>query len=496
MTKVGYNILCLIYGGITLTEHRLLLFIFGATGDLASRKLYPAIYRLYKKDQISDNFAVICTARRDWSNDHLRDKILKSIESEIEDSIHANEFVSHFYYQAHDVHDGDQYYKLNDLASELDEKYQTHSNRIFFISLSPSLFPEITRHLKEQGLLDNSGFSRLIIEKPFGHNLKTAQELQKQLTHSFAEHQIYRIDHYLGKEIVHSLRYLRFNNYVLRNIWNKTGINNVQIVLDEEVGVETRAAYYENSGVIRDMIQNHLLQILALAAMDQPQDDSSEALRKEKVNVLSNLIPYQDLKNVQAHVIRGQYGPSQDGRIKGYRQENNVNPQSNTETFIAAKVSLNLPAWQGVPFFIRSGKRMKRKLSVINIVFNREHPHLEPNRLRIEIGPNLSYQMFINSKQPGYSNKNESISFKFEYSSEEVQSMPVDYERLIYECIQGDLKNFNHYQEIASAWKFVDSIIELWDQAPQPRFPNYPADSDGPQACHDLLAEYGTKWYY
>lgn len=486
----------LTHGGMALTENRLILFLFGATGDLARRKLYPAIYRLYKKQQISDHFAVICTARREWSDQYLREIILDSIESEIEDEIHANDFVSHFYYQSHDVHDGDHYYKLQELAVKLDQRYQTQDNRVFFIALSPSLFPEITHYLKEKGLLDNKGFSRLIIEKPFGHNLETAQELQKQLAKSFDEEQIYRIDHYLGKEIVHSLRYLRFNNYVLRNLWNKEGINNVQIVLDEEVGVESRAAYYESSGVIRDMIQNHLLQILALATMNQPLDDTSRALRQAKIEVLENLKPYQDLEDLSSNLVRGQYGPSADGLTKGYRQENDVNPESLTETFIAAKVNIDLPQWKDVPFFIRSGKRLKRKVSVINIVFNKVDENQEPNRLRIEIGPNLSYQLFVNSKKPGYHNQYESIAFNFEYSSEEVEAMPVDYERLIYECIIGELNNFNHYQEIANAWKFVDHIVEAWDKLPAPDFPNYEAFSDGPQAAHDLLARYGTKWYY
>ena len=477
-----------------MTSASLVIILFGASGDLAARKLYPAIYRLYKKGQISDNFALIGTSRSDWTTSHFRETVLQSIDSEIVDNVHAQEFISHLYYQAHDVHDANHYYKLKNMAEQLDSRYKTQGNRMFYISLAPELFPVISKHIKEGQLLSETGYNRLIIEKPFGHDLTSAQKLQAQLTQTFEEEQIFRIDHYLGKEIVHSLRYLRFNNHVLRNLWDKDGIHNVQIVLDEEVGVGERSGYYESAGVSRDMIQNHLLQILSLAAMDQPQNDTASALRQEKINILSHLLPYQNAQEVQDNVVRGQYGPSDDGILKGYRQEVGVDSQSTTETFLAARVFIDLPSWKDVPFFIRSGKRMKRKVSVINIVFKNDMEGLEPNRLRIEIGPNLSYQLFINSKKPGYDNGYESICFQYNYSSKEVEAMPVDYERLIYESIQGDLNNFNHYQEIENAWKFVDSMIAGFDHQPD-AFPNYPANSQGPKAAHELLAKYGTRWY-
>lgn len=477
-----------------MTGANLVIILFGASGDLAARKLYPAIYRLYKKGQISDNFALIGTSRSNWSTPHFREVVLQSIDSEIVDNVHAQEFISHLYYQAHDVYDANHYYKLKNLAEQLDERYQTKGNRMFYISLAPKLFPVISSHIKSGELLSHNGFNRLIIEKPFGHDLKSAQTLQNQLIQTFDEEQIYRIDHYLGKEIVHSLRYLRFNNHVLRNLWDRDGIHNVQIVLDEEVGVGERSGYYDHAGVSRDMIQNHLLQILSLAAMNQPQDDTAQSLRQEKINILSHLRPYRNAEEVRDNVIRGQYGLSEDGILKGYRQENGVANDSTTETFLAARVFIDLPSWKDVPFFIRSGKRMTRKVSVINIVFKNDMEGLEPNRLRIEIGPNLSYQLFINSKKPGYDHEYESICFQYNYSSKDVEAMPVDYERLIFESIQGDLNNFNHYQEIENAWRFVDSMVAGFDQY-IPEFPNYPANSQGPQAAHDLLAKYGTRWY-
>lgn len=478
-----------------MKENRLIFFLFGATGDLAIRKLYPALYRLYKKKQIADHFAVIATARSQWSNTYLREIIKESIAKEIEDENDADKFLTHFYYCSHDINNASQYSNLKKLANELEVTYQTLGNQIFYISLSPVLFPTITRNLKQEGLLSDTGFNRLIIEKPFGNSYETAVTLQYQLTNSFNEDQIYRIDHYLGKEIVHSLRYLRFNNFVLKNLWDNQGIDNIQIILDEEVGVENRGSYYDLSGATRDMIQNHVLQILALAAMNEPDAENSQALRDSKIEVLKNLVFYQNVEELNENVVRGQYGESEDKLFPGYRQETSVNSDSFTETFFAAKVLIDLPKWQGIPFFIRSGKRMKRKVSVINIVFKNEEPNLEPNRLRIEIGPNLSYQLFINSKIPGYDNHCESIAFKYDYSLKEVKNMPVDYERLIFECINGNLDNFNHFYEIANAWKFVDHIHELWKLAPQPSFPNYPANSDGPIEAHKLLEKHQTHWY-
>ncbi len=478
-----------------MKENRLIFFLFGATGDLAIRKLYPAIFRLYKKKQLDTHFAVIATARSQWTNTYLREIIRESIAKEIDDEQNVEQFLSHFYYCSHDINNSSQYSNLKKLASELETTYQTEGNQIFYISLSPILFPTITRNLKQKGLISDTGFNRLIIEKPFGHSYETAYILQNQLTESFSEEQIYRIDHYLGKEIVHSLRYLRFNNFVIKNLWNRQGIDNIQIILDEEVGVENRGSYYDQSGVIRDMIQNHVLQILAIAAMDEPDADNTVALRKSKLQVLENLKYYQDQNELFKNVVRGQYGESTDGLLPAYRHELNVSINSTTETFFAAKVMIDLPQWYNVPFFIRSGKRMKRKVSVINIVFKSDSADIEPNRLRIEIGPNLSYQFFINSKIPGYDSHCESISFKYDYSLKEVQNMPVDYERLIFECINGNLDNFTHFNEIAHAWKFVDHILDFWKNDSNPKFPNYPANSNGPIEAHELLNAHGTHWY-
>lgn len=477
-----------------MNRNRLIITLFGASGDLAARKLYPAFYRLYKNQQLSKHFALIGTARREWSDDYFREKVLESIQSEVEDPKHAEKFVSHFYYQAHDVNDVEHYVKLKRLADKLDTKYEACGNRIFYISLSPSLFPVITGHLKGENLLTDNGYNRLIIEKPFGNDFNSAQELQAQLEKAFEEEQIYRIDHYLGKGIVHSIYNLRFDNMLMKYVWNKDAIDNIQISLSEEVGVEDRGEYYESFGVTKDMIQNHALQLLALVAMEKPSSNNPEAIRQEKIKVLKNLRHFTSVEDVQENVVRGQYAASEDNLLIAYRDENSVANDSNAATFFAAKVEVNLPQWEGVPFFIRSGKRMSEKHTEINIVFKATSPDLPPNRFKIEIGPNPAYRIYINQKQVGYNLESERVPLSYYYNQEQLNAMPADYERLIFECIQGNVSNFTHWLEVANAWKYVDNILDLWKKFPAPSFPNYPANSMGPQASEDLLIRHNTHW--
>ncbi len=478
-----------------MKSHSLLITLFGATGDLAARKLYPAIYRLYKNKQISSRFALIGTARRQWSNTYFRQIVLDSIQDEIDDLSHAQEFTSHFYYQSHDVKDSNHYAKLRQLSDQLETDYQTEGNRIFYISLSPSLFPIITRELKNQKLLTKKGFNRLIIEKPFGYDYQSAKNLQDQLTQSFDESQIYRIDHYLGKEAIASIKNIRFNNTFFKALWNKDYIDNIQISLSENLGVEDRGGYYDQTGLVRDMIQNHTLQVLALLTMDQPISDQPEDFRQAKIDILNRILPYQSLEDLKANVVRGQYGPSSNGLLKGYRQEDKVNPDSDTETYMAAKLSLNHPKWEGVPIFIRSGKRLANKSTTIQVVFKKLDNEAMANRLAIEIAPNLIYQVFVNIKQAGYSDQDTSVPLTYHLDDQVQQAIPQDYERLIHDCIEGKLTNFTHWQEVAAAWRFIDSIHHYWKDLPRPDFPNYPAGSNGPSCADDLLKSYGTQWY-
>lgn len=474
-----------------MKENKLILTLFGATGDLASRKLYPAIYRLYKNGHISNKFALIGTGRTKWTLEEMRETVAKSIKNEVEDQQHLEEFLTHIYYMSHDVNDVEHYNQLKKFQTELDQNYQTEGNRIFYISLSPTLFPTITSHLKNQQLITEDGYNRLIIEKPFGHNTESAQELQAKLNEAFEESQIFRIDHYLGKEMVQAIRNIRFDNRLFKDVWNNKGIDHIQISLLEQVGVEERGEYYEHSGATRDMIQNHALQLLALLAMDAPLEDTSEAIQAEKIKVLSSLYHPQTQAEVDENFIRGQYGPSDTS--KGYREEDKVANDSNIETYFAANVKIDLPQWEGVPFFIRTGKRLNSKVTVIDVQFKPTAADIEGNQLRIEVAPRTGYRLCVNQKVFGYSHDTYSIPFEYYYTKEQLDQTPHDYERLIYECILGDKSHFAHYLEVEHAWKFIDHLFRFWDKT-QPDFPNYIAGTTGPKAADELLAKYDARW--
>ena len=309
-----------------MSEQHVLITLFGATGDLAHRKLYPAIFRLFQKGFIKNHFAVIGTARREWTDNYFRDVVKQSVQSLVKSEEELNEFLSHFYYQPHNVNDTHHYVVLKELSERLDETYQINGNRVFYLAMAPNFFGTITEHLKAEQLLTPNGYNRLIIEKPFGKDFASAQELNHQLRQSFDENQIYRIDHYLGKEMIQNISAVRFANRVFEALWNKENIDHVQISLLEQVSVEERGGYYDTSGALRDMVQNHILQILALVAMEPPV--SFGDIRKNKIKVLEQLRPYTS-EEVKENFVRGQYGPSEDGLKPGYREDANVEDNSN-----------------------------------------------------------------------------------------------------------------------------------------------------------------------
>ncbi|MDO4431842.1 MAG: glucose-6-phosphate dehydrogenase [Aerococcaceae bacterium] len=470
-----------------MQERRLLITLFGATGDLAARKLYPAIYRLYLNGHLSEHFALIGTARREWSHDYFREVVHNSIQALAPSAEHAEQFASHFYYQPHDVTDEEHYIKLKTLADELDAQYDLAGNRLFYLSTSPSFFPIIAEHLKSEQLLSETGFNRLIIEKPFGHDLQTATELQATLTRTFDESQIYRIDHYLGKEIVQAIHHVRFHNRLFAQNWNANHIDHVQITLAETVGVEERGEYYETSGVTRDMIQNHTLQLLALIAM-HPTEFTAEAIQQAKIDVLNHI----HLDETTESIVRAQY--AQTDTQLGYLQEDKVNPNSTTETYFAANVQLDLPEWQNVPFYIRSGKRLSDKSTVIDVQFKGVDAQTTGERLRFEIAPNLRYEYWLNAKTLGYSQDTERIALTHTYSADDLSNSPDDYERLIGECIDGDKQHFAHWEEVAASWRYIDHVQSLWQKETTPKLATYPAGSHGPQEADELLARNGHQW--
>ncbi|WP_314853197.1 glucose-6-phosphate dehydrogenase [uncultured Granulicatella sp.] len=483
-----------------MQEQKVLITFFGATGDLASRKLYPALFRLFQKGFIRNHFAVIGTARREWTDEHFREVVVKSVQSLTEDVNQAEEFASHFYYQAHNVTDTHHYVVLKELSEKLDQQYGIEGNRIFYLAMAPSFFGTITQHLKDEALLTDHGYNRLIIEKPFGKDYESAQILNEQLRHSFDENQIYRIDHYLGKEMIQNITAVRFANRVFETMWNREHIDNVQITLAEQVGVEERGGYYETSGALRDMVQNHILQILALVAMEPPQ--SFEAVRQNKINVLEQLRHYSP-EEVAKNFVRGQYGPSLDGSLPGYRQDQNVSDDSNMETYVAGKVFIDNERWKDVPFYVRTGKSLNSKTTVIDVVFKEaDSPLFEhetkgkcpSNRISIHITPKEGFCFVINSKAVGNSYGLQTSHLEKIFDKNFGLSSPEAYERLILDCMEGDMTNFTHWEEVAASWKFVDRIRQAWDAESSVQFPNYPAGSSGPQESFDLLAQDGRCW--
>ena len=483
-----------------MQEQKVLITFFGATGDLASRKLYPALFRLFQKGFIRNHFAVIGTARREWTDEHFREVVVKSVQSLTEDVNQAEEFASHFYYQAHNVTDTHHYVVLKELSETLDQQYGIEGNRIFYLAMAPSFFGTITQHLKDEALLTDHGYNRLIIEKPFGKDYESAQILNEQLRHSFDENQIYRIDHYLGKEMIQNITAVRFANRVFETMWNREHIDNVQITLAEQVGVEERGGYYETSGALRDMVQNHILQILALVAMEPPQ--SFEAVRQNKINVLEQLRHYSP-EEVAKNFVRGQYGPSLDGSLPGYRQDQNVSDDSNMETYVAGKVFIDNERWKDVPFYVRTGKSLDSKTTVIDIVFKEaDSPLFEAetkgkcpsNRISIHITPKEGFCFVINSKAVGNSYGLQTSHLEKIFDKSFGLNSPEAYERLILDCMEGDMTNFTHWEEVAASWKFVDRIRQAWDNETSVQFPNYPAGSSGPQESFDLLAQDGRCW--
>lgn len=482
-----------------MSEQKVLITLFGATGDLAYRKLYPALFRLYQKGFLHQHFAVIGTARREWDNDYFRSIVHQSISSLPSSQEERERFSSHFYYLSHNVSDSENYVRLKELSEQLNHTYGTNGNRLFYLAMAPSFFGEIARQLKEQQLLSTQGYNRLIIEKPFGRDLASAKALNKELSVSFDEDQIYRIDHYLGKEMVQNITAVRFANRVFESLWSGEHISNVQITLAEAVSVEERGGYYDSSGALRDMVQNHILQILSLVAMEPPT--SSEDIRQKKIDVLEKLRIYTP-EEVNQHFVRGQYGPSAPSKLDGYRQDSQIADDSNTETFVAGRIFIDTPRWKDVPFYIRTGKSMGEKKTVVHVQFkepvstlfsSQQLASLESNRITIHITPREGFCFLLNSKAVGQAFELETTHLEGLHDEDFTLNSPEAYERLILDCLLGDSTNFTHWNEVAASWAFIDPIRTVWDKEKAP-FPNYEAGTPGPTESVDLLRQLGHTW--
>jgi glucose-6-phosphate 1-dehydrogenase len=479
-----------------------LIMIFGATGDLATRKLFPSLYRLYDKGRLH-KFAVVGVARRTLTNESFQQSVKDSVTAALGEKDNLDEFASYFYYQSHDVADSNSYVSLKNFADEIDAHYQLEGNRIFYLAMAPQFFGPIALHLKSDGLTDVKGYKRLVIEKPFGHDLASAKVLNEQIRTAFDEKEVYRIDHYLGKEMVRNIEVIRFANAIFEPLWNNRYISNIQVTSSETLGVEERGRYYETSGALRDMLQNHMLQMVALLAMEPPINLTTDEVRSEKVRVFRSLrtIEGDEVKN---YFVRGQYGEGMidDAQVPKYRDEPMVDKESNTETFVAGKVMIDNFRWAGVPFYIRTGKRMTTKTTKIVVQFKdipmnlyyQTDKMLNPNLLVIHIQPEEGITLHLNAKKAGGHLDAQTVKMSFANTGIQAMNTPEGYEKLLYDCMRGDATNFTHWDEVAYSWAFVDKISAVWENE-KAAFPNYQSGSMGPKDADELLEKDGFYWW-
>lgn len=480
-----------------------LIMIFGATGDLAVRKLFPSLYRLFQKGKL-DKFAVIGVARRPLSTEEFQNSVKDSVLTALGKKEKIDEFISHFYYQSHDVADSSSYQNLKHLAQQIDDKYELEGNRIFYLAMAPEFFGPIALHLKSDGLTDVKGYKRLVIEKPFGHDLESAKVLNKQIRQAFSESEVYRIDHYLGKEMVRNIEVIRFANAIFEPLWNNRYISNIQITSSEVLGVEERGRYYETSGALRDMVQNHIMQMVALLAMEPPIKLTTDEVRSEKVRVFRSLRMIKGDK-INKYFVRGQYGAGliEDQQVPEYRAEPMVDKESNTETFVAGKIMIDNFRWAGVPFYIRTGKRMTTKSTKIVVQFKdipmnlyyQPEKLLNPNLLVIHIQPEEGITLHLNAKKAGGHLDAQEVKLSFANTGIHAMNTPEGYEKLLYDCMRGDATNFTHWDEVAYSWAFVDNISEVWEKTKAADYPNYESGSMGPKAADELLEKDGFFWW-
>ena len=487
------------------------VIIFGASGDLTKRKLVPALYRLVQQRLVPAEFAIVGQARTANTDDAFRDKMKQSVaqfseEKKVDDELWRS-FAQGLYYLPSDIGNPDDYRKLSDLLERIDRERGTAGNRLFYLSVAPRFYAEAVAQLGRAGLTKAKPGSwvRVVIEKPFGSDLDSARLLNQQIHLSLDESQIYRIDHYLGKETVQNLLALRFANGIFEPLWNRQYIDHVQITNAEAVGVEGRGGYYETAGVLRDMIQNHVFQVLSLVAMEPPAHLGSEAVRDEKIKVMTAARVFTP-ERVDAECVRGQYGAgSIAGKpVPGYREEDGVARGSATETFALLTMYFDNWRWAGVPFHIRSGKRMPKRVTEIAIQF-RAAPHqlfgaeamdqVTPNQLVIRIQPNEGITLRFAAKVPGQITHIRDVNMDFRYGSSFGVQLAEAYERLLLDCIFGDSTLYARKDMTERGWEIVMPILERWAATKGGvAFPNYEAGAWGPQAAHDLLERHGRQW--
>lgn len=463
---------------------------------------------MYREGKLAHDFAVIGVARRPRTQEQFRSDVKESIlefcRYKAGEENEWNEFVQHFEYKSLDINDIDGFRELRAQTEALEEKFRIPGNRMFYLALAPELFGSVSFNLKAGGMLDSTGWNRLVIEKPFGYNLESAEQLNEQIREVFKEEEIYRIDHYLGKEMVQNIEVIRFANAFFEPLWNNKHIANIQITLGETVGVEERGGYYDHAGALRDMGQNHILQLLTMIAMEPPSRLLAEDIRDEKVKVLRSLRPYGTSDEVRENVVRAQYiqGLHNGKTLPAYRQEDKVDPESSTETYFAARVFVDNFRWAGVPFYIRTGKRLPVKTTEVvvefkgmptNVYLGQKHT-LEPNLLVIRVNPMEGIYVKINAKKPGSESEIQPLAMDFCQSCLVGINSPEAYERLLHDAARGDSTYFTRWDEVSSAWSFVDRIAKAWKEESSD-LSAYPAGTWGPVEADQLLAQDGFHWW-
>ena len=496
------------------------LVIFGASGDLTKRKLVPALYALHSEGLLPTGFTVIGAGRTAMADDRFRSAMRDAVGAfgrvTLRESLWST-FAEGLRYAAVDLDTGDGFDELKRVLRDVDGERGTSGNRVYYLSVPPSAIGAYADRLGDEGLAaaPDGGFARLVVEKPFGRNQQTGRALNTELHRSFSETQLYRIDHYLGKETVQNLLVFRFGNGIFEPLWSRQYIDHVQITVAESMGVENRAAFYEEAGALRDIVQNHIMQLVAVVGMEAPANFAAETIRDEKVKLLRAIRPIDPERALQ-HTVRGQYGSGWvDGRaVPGYREEKDVDARSLRETFVAMKLDIDNWRWAGTPFYLRTGKRLPRRATEIAIQFRRV-PHspflggrdaggaedqatlgITPNLLVVRIQPDEGITLRFNAKVPGQTQRIRTVNMDFLYGSSFLTESPEAYERLLLDCMLGDATLFAREDEVDEAWRICTSILDGWRaHPPDPaNFPNYEAGTWGPQEAHDFIARDGRAW--
>jgi glucose-6-phosphate 1-dehydrogenase len=484
------------------------MVIFGASGDLTNRKLIPALYNLACDGFLPKDFAVVGFARKAKTDESFRAELHESVKefsrsNPIDEGV-WNEFAQRLHYCQSDYSNPDDYESLNETLKKIDLEHGTLGNRLYYLATPPEAYPTIIEHIGRSSLCKDcpGEWARIIVEKPFGHDLQSARDLNAHTHQFFREDQIYRIDHYLGKETVQNILVFRFSNGIYEPIWNRSYVDHVQITVAESIGVENRGSYYDHAGVIRDIIQNHMLQLVALTGMEPPVEFSADAVRNEKVKVLKAM--RVDTSHGDG-AIRGQYGPGRLGKqmVQGYTQEEGVPPDSSTETYLAMKVYIDNWRWAGVPFYVRSGKRLPKRVSEIAIQFkmpplllfsDAAAQQIEPNTLALNIQPDEGISLKFGSKVPGSGEKIRPVIMDFKYGEAFNVPVPDAYERLLLDCMLGDSTLFTRSDEVETAWSIITPVLNKWQDGSGSFIELYRAGTWGPKQADDFIRADGREW--